>query len=119
MKHRSTMTLRQRLLKAVVSSVIGTALMGGALYIADQQNGSSDFIVAVPDHGLSEPTAEDRAMRKCRDYAEGTIPEFAVVTLPGQDARYVKSDVAFALWGPDQKFNTADDKPGVIHSFCR
>lgn len=121
--NRKPKSLKQMLIKAVVSSVAGTAMMGCALFISSQQPMTATPV--APEQGSNaqpvqteKPLANILVETKCRDYVEGSIPGHAVVTLPGHKAQYVKSDVGFALWGPDEKPATADDRPGMLHAFC-
>ena len=113
-------TLKQYLIRATVNAVAGTAMIGAAMFMAGQSNNAD--IAPLPEDGQQvqvHQSKEDRLLEtKCRDYAEGTIPGHAVVTLPGKEAVYTSSDVAFALWGADQKPGTSDDLAGQA-TFCR
>ena len=113
-------TFKQAALKGLVTGVVSTALMGVALFISSQQ--SVEGVMVVPEQGQAQEQAVDRFAEvveaKCHDFAEGTIPEHAVVRLPGQAVKYTTSQVAFDLWGPDAKPGTSDDRPGEA-TFCR
>lgn len=112
-------TFRQTMVRALVIPVmivgLGAGFIATSAFIGDSVMGQQ-----APAQVQAEPTKAERLLdRKCQPYQEDTIPGHAVVTLPGQDATYVESSVGFDLWGPDEKYGTADDLPGTLHAFCR
>lgn len=121
-KPKQPKSLKQALVKATINAVVGTGLIGASMFVS-QQTVNADLAPLpeqdAPAQIVEKPRANVLVENKCRPYAEGSIPEHAVVTLPGHKAQYVKSDVGFALWGADLEYGTADDLPGQLHAFCR
>lgn len=107
--------------RAVLAGISSALVVGTFTYAAvapaPVADSPSQGVMDTRENAKGSPV--DLVERKCRDYAEGTIPGHAVVTLPGEDPAYVSSQVGFDLWGPDEQPATADDLPGILHAFCR
>lgn len=121
LKPKPAKSLAHALRRAAVQAVFLTACLGGSYAVSSALQPDRVVFPEQTPHAQVQagPTQAERLLdRKCQPYAEGTIPGHAVVTLPGEAATYVNSSVGFDLWGPDQKFGTADDLPGTLHDFC-
>jgi hypothetical protein len=68
----------------------------------------------VDDHPV-KPSRVERLLDKHDCWTskapEGVIPGHAIVTLPGDVARYTDADTGFGIW--------LDGNPGTLHAFCR
>lgn len=121
MTNTATRSLRSTLLRALLIPVAFVTPVAASVVLVDVVGISTVVEVEPADPADLGPTRVERllAANEC-DLPAGVIPGHAVVTLPGQASRVVAGDVGFDVWlGPDEIAGTGDERPGVIHGFCK
>ena len=115
--------LRRRVLHTVVWPTAFVVGFGGTYVVAGSLVTGRLWLVDDPSH--SAPVAVDpevaRVLRLVEQHdcwtgpapadLKDRVPAHAVVTLPGRHARYLSSDVGFAIW--------TGRREGRLHAFCR
>lgn len=124
---RKPKTLKQMLLKAVVSSVVGTALMGGALYISSQQ--AINAVPVAPEQGVNGGAAQVKPAKGSPAWLiekhdcwtgeapKGAFPGHVVATKDGAVAP-TYGGAALVDKALHQLFD-GEDYGLTVHAFCR
>lgn len=122
MFNRKPVSLRRRLLMAVVNSVLLTAPIAIAMHMPINMT-----YATTPEHGAAAEVAADRTdaqiarlvRRNDCDLPKGVIPGHAVVT-DAKGTRLAPADIGFAIWlGADEIERSGDEADGTVHAFCR
>jgi hypothetical protein len=129
-RRRPAPTFGYALLRAAVKGMLVCATLFGAVGVA----GITGHLPTPVDHSrldvspaittttpVEDAAADLIAAHGCKveGYGSKVIPGHAVVTLPGQDPRYMGSGRAFRIvFGDDGVMGTGDEAPGRVHAFC-
>lgn len=107
------MTNTARTLRNTLRGINALALACTLAYFVPQWDTASDQHRADPQTTAQAQAATLLAEHDCwtSNGPAGVIPGHAVYTLPGRGTAYGPASVGFAIW--------QDDKPGILHGFCR